>query len=711
MWASDHSLAVGHADQVTHYAAARPPATWPHRVGVVPPLARRFRERPGLAPELPGDGAPRTQVLVGAPGTGKTQLAARHAHTAWQHKRLDLLVWATASRRSSVVSAYAQAYGDITGTDPVDAERAAQAFLAWLRPDGAGAACRWLVVLDDAADFSALGDLWPPQDRPTGQTVVTTRRRDAARESPGRRLIAVGPFAPGEGAAHLAELLAGYGRQEDPAETAALAAELGHSPLALSQAAARLAAGDLDCARYRRLLTGGGRPLSELVPGPGALPDGQPAGMHEVWQHLTEQAVRSDPDGPARPLTALLSVFDAAGVPEEVFDTVPARACFDALRTVPRPERADHRQQVVSALELLHRQGLVERTTAEGRQVVRCDRVMQRALRDWLSQREADELARTAADCLVAVAAADGTDAGLARLLYANCRELVRRHETALLGRPSARQQAAAAGGLDRLFGPPPDTRVHDILIVVPRLLGRHGDADAARRHFTWLAGEAGRRHGSRAHTALLARGEAAHWRGVAGDAPGAAAELAAVAAEQRAAHAPGDDVLASFETRSRLAHWRGEAGDPAGAAAVLAELLHDQAQLYGRDPRGQSLVGLFTTRRELAHRRGEAGDPAGAAAALGELLRDQLRELHRQKAESFTPYDDPLVHPLHGPDHLGVFTTHGRQAYWLGRSGDAAGAVAELTHLLAEQRRVLGEAHPDTLATGRSLDRWRSGA
>ncbi|WP_162465595.1 hypothetical protein [Streptomyces taklimakanensis] len=125
------------------------------------------------------------------------------------------------------------------------------------------------------------------------------------------------------------------------------------------------------------------------------------------------------------------------------------------------------------------------------------------------------------------------------------------------------------------------------------------------------------------------------------------------------------------------------------------ADLLRDQAQLYGHDPRGRNLMDLFTTR----------------PAPLGELLRDQLRELHRQKTGSFTPYDDPLIHPLHGPDHLGVFTPHGRQAYWLGRSGDAAGAVAELTHLPAEQTRVLGEAHPDTLATRRSLDRWRSGA
>ena len=54
--------------------------TWPHRVGVVPPVADGYQPRDVLRGELTaGRTAAATQVLAGLGGIGKTQLAAAYA--------------------------------------------------------------------------------------------------------------------------------------------------------------------------------------------------------------------------------------------------------------------------------------------------------------------------------------------------------------------------------------------------------------------------------------------------------------------------------------------------------------------------------------------------------------------------------------------------------------------------------------------------------
>ena len=113
---------------------------WPVRLGVVPPLAASFSPRPetgfGLAGSLsPGE----TTVLSPAPdgenpdplaalgGTGKTQLAAALAHSLWQARGVELLVWLTASGRDAVIAGYAQALGEVGAAAPGAAPGAAAA--------------------------------------------------------------------------------------------------------------------------------------------------------------------------------------------------------------------------------------------------------------------------------------------------------------------------------------------------------------------------------------------------------------------------------------------------------------------------------------------------------------------------------------------------------------------------------------------------------
>ncbi|MFP3989553.1 tetratricopeptide repeat protein [Streptomyces sp. E11-3] len=49
-----------------------------------------------------------------------------------------------------------------------------------------------------------------------------------------------------------------------------------------------------------------------------------------------------------------------------------------------------------------------------------------------------------------------------------------------------------------------------------------------------------------------------------------------------------------------------------------------------------------------------------------------------------------------------------GNLADWRGKSGDAAGAADAFAELLADQEKVLGPDHPDTLGTRNHLANWR---
>ncbi|MFJ2868302.1 NB-ARC domain-containing protein [Kitasatospora sp. NPDC087314] len=234
------------ASLTVHQHAVRTAAEWPHLVERIPPQAGCFQvrgESERLARALePGENtvvvAPAAGVVVGLGGVGKTQLAAHYARTLWHGGELDVLVWITAATTTTeVVAGLAAAAAELLGDDTSDAERAARQFLAWLEPGPGRPSCRWLIVLDDVADPADLTGLWPPAS-PQGRTLVTSRRRDAA-ITMGRRIVPVGVFTPVDSQSYLTGALAAD-RQETDTELAALADDLGHLPLALSQAAAYL---------------------------------------------------------------------------------------------------------------------------------------------------------------------------------------------------------------------------------------------------------------------------------------------------------------------------------------------------------------------------------------------------------------------------------------------------------------------------------------
>ncbi|MET7887803.1 tetratricopeptide repeat protein [Streptomyces avermitilis] len=635
---------------------------------MIPPRAGCFQDRAeaarlvqalaagGTAVVGSADHALAGGVLAGMGGVGKTQLAADYARTAWQADEVDVLVWITASNAAAAASGFAQAGIEVLGAEP---ERAAEAFLACLEPKAQQRPLRWLVVLDDVADPADLRGLWPSAS-PHGRTLVTTRRRDAALTGDGRRLIEVGLFAPAESLAYLTTGLAARDRTEPDQQLAALADDLGHLPIALSQAAAYLIDTGLSCADYRALLADRATKLKDATPD--ALPDGQTHTTAAVWAMSIDRADTLRPAGLARPLLQLAAFLDANGIPDTVLTSPPALAHLTDHAAAAGDDRGQVTpEQARLALRALYKLSLIDHTPETPHQAVRVHQLIQRATRDTLTPAQHDQTAHSAADALTAAWPDIESDTTLTQALRANTEALTAYAEDAL-HRPGA----------------------HPVLYRAGTSLGEAGQATAARDHFHHLTATTTSQLGPDHPDTLATRNNLAYWRGEAGDAAGAATATAELLDEYLRVLGP--DHPDTLITRHSLARWRGEAGDAAGAATAYAELLDECLRVLGPDH-----SGTLATRNNLAYWRGEAGDAAGAATATAELLDEYLRVL--------------------GPDHLDTLTTRNNLARWRGQAGDAAGAATATAELLADRLRVLGPDHPHTLATRHNLARWRGEA
>ncbi|MGW9452438.1 tetratricopeptide repeat protein [Streptomyces sp. NPDC055632] len=643
----------------------REPVRLPHRVGSVPSRATAFLDRAEAArlrDAVAGGGtAVVGQVLSGMGGVGKTQLAADHAHTAWDADELDVLVWVTATDRAAVIAAYARAGAELCGADPGEPEQAAQEFRAWLVSRPGPGQCRWLVVLDDIADPDHVAGLWPPTS-PHGRVLATTRRKDAALTGDGRRRIDIGLFSPGESATYLAKALAAHGRTDPAPEVGALARDLGHLPLALSQAAAYLADTGESAETYRALLADRTAALAEAAPD--RLPDDQRHTVAACWSLSLERADALRPAGLARPMLHLASMLDPNGIPADVLTSAPARTHLAAHSTTTptadaptSPEPVPPREATL-ALSALHRLSLIDHDPATPWHAVRVHQLVQRATRDTLTPTEYEQAAHAAADALVAVWPDIERDTALAQALRVNTTALTRCADAAL-HRP----------------------RAHGVLFRAGSSLGDGGQVVAATDYFRRLADTTTHHLGPDHPDTRSAWHRLAYFRGEAGDPAGAAEAFAELLADTLRALGP--DHKHTLTDRSQLARWRGEAGDPAGAAEAFAELLADYLRVLGPD-----YPGTLIAWHQLAYFRGEAGDPAGAAEAFAELLADSLR--------------------VRGPDHPDNLIVRSQLARWRGEAGDPAGAAEALAELLADRVRVLGPDHPDTFNTRGQLARFR---
>ncbi|MGH3375300.1 MAG: tetratricopeptide repeat protein [Actinoallomurus sp.] len=634
------------------------------------------------------EGSVRTCVLSGLGGVGKTQLAVDHAERLWTAGQVDLLVWVDSGSREAIVSGYARLAADLTGVEDRDPEHGAQRLLEWL----AGTSARWLVVLDDVQRPGDTRGLWPTAT-PTGQVLMTTRRRDAALRGHRRRLVEVGVFTEAESRAYVQAALAGPTHLLDGAD--GLVSELGHLPLALAQACAYILDRDLSCAQYQVRWADRHRRLASLLPEAEALPDEHRATVATTWSLSIEQADRLEPVGLAGHLLDVASMLDPHGIPADVLVASPVTG----LLTV-EAGHAVSAEQARDALRCLQRLSMITLDPHSTHRAVRVHALVQRATRDNLSDERAPRVARVAAGALVRVWPTIERDTALSQVLRANT-------------------EALNEFGGEHLW----EQGAYTVLFYAGQSLGTAGSIAEARDYFQRLHGAAASSLGPDHPAALNARNSLATYRAATGDLAGASAAYEVLLSDQLRVLGP--DHPHTLATRGNIAYWRGEAGDPVGAVTVYEALLDDQSRVLGPDHPGtlavrnnlarargmaldlpgatteaEALLGdlrrvlgpdhpnTLTTRSNLARWRGIGGDPAGAAVMSRALLSDQLRVL--------------------GPDHPDTLTTRGNLARWQGMAGDPAGAVAACEELLTDRRRVLGPDHPDTLMSRGNLALWR---
>ncbi|MCC2319532.1 tetratricopeptide repeat protein [Cellulomonas xiejunii] len=195
--------------------------------------------------------------LRGGPGHGKSFVARRVMQDAlaWEGDDAEvLLVWVDSAGPDAVRDAFSAVLDRVPGLGavPVDGPDALDARARTVLEALVVSDWRWLVVLDDA-DATGLIDagLLPPGTNPLGRVLLTTRARDARVPSHGH-VVGVDVFTQSESEAVLrSQVDPGSGgaaalAHASTTDTAALAAAVGHHPLALSVAAATITANAME---------------------------------------------------------------------------------------------------------------------------------------------------------------------------------------------------------------------------------------------------------------------------------------------------------------------------------------------------------------------------------------------------------------------------------------------------------------------------------
>jgi tetratricopeptide (TPR) repeat protein len=345
-------------------------------VGAVPGQPSGFQPRPYLLRQL-DQVSHGVSVLTGAPGVGKTELAAAYARAklaaGWR-----TVAWVHAGNTGSLLAglaAVAEAAG-LAGDSGREAADGAQATRRWLEADGD----QRLLVLDDADDLDVLRPFIPAG---AARVLVTSTRQWMAELGAS---VPVNVFSADEALA----VLAGRTALADDAGAAAVAAELGYLPLTLTQAAAAIAEGQLGYRAYLKRVRV--LPAEEHLARAAAA---YPVGVAEAVLLSLEEAQAADRTGLCARVTELLSVLSAAGVRQDMLHAAGQAGVLAGRGHEP----AMSGTLVERALQRLAERSLVT-VSLDGR-VVTAHRLVMQVVRDRLTRRERlPAVCRTAAAML-----------------------------------------------------------------------------------------------------------------------------------------------------------------------------------------------------------------------------------------------------------------------------------------------------------------------
>jgi tetratricopeptide (TPR) repeat protein len=656
----------------------------------MPSLADGFNARLETAADLATALAPGgTMVLV--PGQvaregslgwvescGKTQLAVCAAESLWRSRKVELLVWAVASNRASVLSGYMDAAVDAMGIDPAgDAESVAARLVNWL-----GETTRpWLVVLDDLSDVANLDGLVPAG--PAGRVLITTANAKASSAEQGKLIHPVGVFSPREALSYLMGRLTADPDQRIGAID--LVQDLSCEPLALAQASAVIANSALSCHDYRDHFLRRREQFAETT-------GGEPPASSITWAISVEQADRLSPGGSVQGVLTLAALLGSHGIPGTVLRAPAACAYVTGSGTASPADR----ERVQGAILVAERTGLLTTDQVGTMPMVRLTSVVQAAIRAAMPAAMAERAARAAADALVEVWPADEQPTWLGDSLRL-CAASVRQAAGDALWAGGCHPIVVCAGeSLDRArLNGPAVAHWRDMAATCDRILGRgHPDTLVAGQHlaeaylaagraaeavswFRWVLAEQARVLGPEHPVAVTARHNLGSALVTAGQFADAVTVLERVVNDCVRTH--GADQLETLAAQDELAAANRAAGQFDSAIRLYRTTLGARERVQGPQH-----PDVMTTRQNLAGTYLADGRLKNALSAYKRVLADRERTL--------------------GPDHLDTIAVRGSLGSAYHAAGRMASAVQYYEQTRAGYERALGADHPETLAWCASL-------
>ncbi len=704
------------------------------RVGEVPPLAEGFTDRPDTARGIVEALVPGSTVAL-VPGStfaegpqnwlgacGKTQLAVLLAESLWRSGAIDILVWISATSRSSVLTGYVEASVAATGIEPSGtAESVAARFVNWL----ATTTRSWLVVLDDLPDAAELEGLWP--QGPAGRVVITSAQATVVTGRRGAQVYPVGFFSTREALGCVTERLSVNPAQRQGAID--LIEALGREPLALAQAASVVANSALACKDYRDYFV---RRRQQIGVGAGEVP----SAASVTWTLSLGQAELLRPGESVRLMLVFLALLDGHSVPGTLFATPSVSAYLGTSGPTFTP--VVDSKPAWDTLLAIEQAGLIRINRASSPPTVIMHSVVQAAVKQAAPGHFHGRAARAAASALLEAWPADEPQPWTAESLRANAASLHAAATDVLWAEGCHPLLLAAGRSLDaaRLAGPAVeywrelavrcDNKLApghpDALVVASELATAYLAAGYGAEAVTWyrrVLAERSRELAPGHPSIIAARVNLARALVMAGDATEAVTVLRRAITESEQFRGAGHpDTLA---VRDELAAAQRAAGQADAAIRLLSRTLAERERLQGpgdghtlatRDQLAAAYLAQGKTKDAISHYRRVLGD---RERVLGNGHPDTITTRASLAAAYHAAGRMPLAVQLSeqtcteseqvlGPDHVETLTRRANLAhlyYAVGRVGDAKTMLRDTA---ARCERVLPFGDPLTQDVQQSL-------